>query len=319
MDKCLEQLHEAVRDFLWDQWVALGVAGRSTGKEIPFVVDPEALLLATLRFGIEDGRLMAEVMDWLSKNGGLISLQRLKNVQSSSQVGTQEGLEELGYFMEQAGFRNWKTLSSWAKKLVPGKSQTLMSESESLRGMSQAPDCSRPENFMLRMRGIFGVSARPEILTWLLTHDSGYAAEIARETGWFSKSAQAILNDLELSGLVISYQQGKKKFFSLNPRDKTLDPELGDGVHWFSQGLFYLGLFCVVRTLERVSENPNATVGAQAIAIRKEMTPMSAAFRLARTEDPFAGGASLIGKELVQCFEEGVGKLLEMLGKRSFR
>jgi hypothetical protein len=165
VDKRLEHLREAILDFLWDQWAALGVAGRPSGKELPFVVDPEALLLATMQFGAGEGRLVSEVLDWMSRNGGLISLQRLKNVQTSSRVGTREGLEELGRFMEKAGYRNWKSLSSWAENVSSCSARVGMWEDGQLREMSQAPDCSRPEAFLLRMRGIFGVSARPEVLT----------------------------------------------------------------------------------------------------------------------------------------------------------
>ncbi|MGL4402106.1 MAG: hypothetical protein ACRCXD_19795, partial [Luteolibacter sp.] len=68
-----QRLHEAIRDFLWDQWVALGLAGHATSAPVPFVVDPEALLLATFRVAIDSGRFRSEVFDWLSKNGGLLS------------------------------------------------------------------------------------------------------------------------------------------------------------------------------------------------------------------------------------------------------
>jgi len=53
---------------------------------------------------------MGRTCDWLSTYGGLISLQRLQNLQTSSRVGTRERLEELGVFTEQQGFRNWKGL-----------------------------------------------------------------------------------------------------------------------------------------------------------------------------------------------------------------
>jgi len=83
MDNQLKLLREAMIDLLWDQWSALGVAGRASGNAVPFVVDPEALLLATIRFGANDSRLVTEVTEWLSRYGGMISLQRLKNLQKA--------------------------------------------------------------------------------------------------------------------------------------------------------------------------------------------------------------------------------------------
>lgn len=73
------ELHTALLRFLWRQWSQLGVAG-----EIPFldhwIIDPEALLLATLRLGRFDPRLFDEVMAWCVQNGRWLSLQRLKNL-----------------------------------------------------------------------------------------------------------------------------------------------------------------------------------------------------------------------------------------------
>ena len=319
MNKELTRLRKEICDLLWDQWSALGVAGRVSGKSVPFVVDPEALLLATMRFGTGDGRLVAEVLDWLSKNGGLISLQRLKNLQTSSQLGTREGLEKIGLFMEKAGFRNWKSLAGWASKVPRNSGSEGVFEIGENRKMSQVPDYIQPEAFVLRMRGIFGVSARPEILTWLLTHAEGYAAQIARDTAWFSKSVQAILNDLELAGIVMSSPKGKRKVFALNPRNGILDPNLGTGdLRWFSQGPFYLGLMYAEQILDCLASMPDASESAKAITIRKEMPSMNAAFGLAGMEDPFAGGRALKGDALVQCIEEGMAKLLTIIEQRSF-
>lgn len=319
MDELRQGLREAVLDLLWEQWGTLGAAGVSLAKRVPFVVDPEALLLATMRFGVGEARLTEEVLDWLSKNGGLISLQRLKNLQASSRVGTREGLVELGRFMEQQGFRNWKTLRTWAGKVPPGSGPSWVPETSELREMSVAPELGRAECFLLRMRSVFGVSARPEVLTWLLTHEEGYAAGVARDTGWFSKSVQAILNDLELAGVVISHPQGKRKVFSLRPRNGILDPALGlGGLHWLSQGAFYLGVLYATRTADRLAERPEASESAKAIAVRKEMTSMNAAFRLSGMKDPFAGGGGLNGAELVDCFERGMQDLVQVLEKRSF-
>ena len=159
------RLQEVLMDFLWDQWIALGVAGRGTGlPSVPFVVDPEALLLATIRFGGGEARMVEEVLDWLVQNGGLISLQRLKNLQANSRVGSREGLDELGRFMEEAGHRNWKTLPGWAAKVSSPTGRGWVPKAAGFREMSQTPECSRPEVFLLRLRGAFGVSARPEVM-----------------------------------------------------------------------------------------------------------------------------------------------------------
>lgn len=322
MSKWSEQaecLRGAVVDLLWDQWIALGVAGHGTEMPpVPFVVDAEALLLATMRFGGREARLVVEVLDWLARNGELISLQRLKNLQTNSLVGTREGLEGLGRFMEAAGHRNWKSLAAWAESVSSPGGQAWVPEGLELRKMSQAPDGSRTEVFLLRLRSLFGVSARPEVIAWLLTHSSGYAAEIARDTGWFSKSVQAILNDLEHSGLLESERVGKRKAYSVNPRSKTFHPQFGVGSRWFSQAPFYLGVRHAMEILERLATTPDASESARSISIRKNLPAMTAAFRLAGMGDDFKGATSLAGADLAACFEEGVERLTKKIARRAF-
>lgn len=91
----------------------------------------------------------------------------------------------------------------------------LFGEDIEVRGMSVAPDPNDAEAFLFRMRALFGINARAEVLTWLLTHRSGHPARIARETGWYSKSVQSILSDLESSGLVAAQRKQREKQFRL--------------------------------------------------------------------------------------------------------
>src|SRR5437870_1707378 len=66
-------------DFAWSQWAQLGVSATSTRRD-GWAIDPEALLLLTLDIGRHDPRLFDDTLDWLSLNGRLMSLQRLRNL-----------------------------------------------------------------------------------------------------------------------------------------------------------------------------------------------------------------------------------------------
>ena len=296
-------LREALLDFLWDQWASLGAPAQGVGSSVPFVIDPEALLLASMRFGDTDARMTDIIADWLPKNGAFLNLQRLKNLQSGTKLGTRENLATLGNLMEAAGFINWKKLSESSEKSNVGGGQS--------RSMSQSPDPSRPEAFLLKMRMLFGLSARPEIITWLLTHPAGHAAEIARDTGWFSKSVQAILNDLEASGMLMSHMDGRKKIVSVNPRNNILNPGFSDGLRWFTQAPFYLGILHVILTHERLGKNHHASDSVKSILIHQDLAAINAAFRLAGIRDPFAAMAALKGLEAVDAFDAGITGLVE--------
>lgn len=65
-------------NFAWDQAVQMGVSGH-TDRDDRWSVDPEALLMFTLRAAWIDPRLFDEVLDWMRLNLDVISAQRLRN------------------------------------------------------------------------------------------------------------------------------------------------------------------------------------------------------------------------------------------------
>lgn len=307
-----ERLHERLAAWLWDQWVALGAAGHPSGRPVPHVIDPEALLLATLRFGAAEPRLAGEVADWLCGCGEILSLQRLRNVQTAWKIAPADALAGLGVFMENAGFRHWKV------RIGTGAVRPFVPDGFEARGLARPPDPREPAAFVPRMRRVFGVSARPEVLAWLLTHHAGHPAGIARETGWFSKSVQAILIDLEAGGLVTSETQGKRREFSLNPRDRTLHPELGASLVWQTQGPLWCAFGHLDAMLESLEADTGRSAGARALAVRSRLASLRAALAAAAAADPFAGLAEEQGEVLVEGFLAGVEAIGQALERRDF-
>lgn len=314
----LANLQEVVIDFLWDQWILLGVAGSGREEAVPFVIDPEALLLATLHFGSADARLRTEALDWLMQNGREISLQRFKNVQTATPLGRTEELQQLAIFMEDAGCPNWRSLRQQSAKASASSQGKFIPKGFHPRGMSQHPNCEAPQAFIFRMRALFGVGARPEILTWILTHRSGYPAEIARDCGWFSKSVQTILHDFEHSNLLVSRVEGKRRLFSLNPRNSLLHPSIAENLAWFPQGWLYLGIVHAEAILRTLADRPERSVRARAISVRERHGPLVAAFQKAGLDELYSGGMNIAGEALLDSFFEGTHSLTESISNRSF-
>jgi hypothetical protein len=228
-------------DLLWHQWSTLGVAGQR-GGDGDRIIDPEALLLATTRFGRYDSRLLDEVIDWLTSNGKRINLQRLRRLHEEWPVADQRVLAAIsGVLAKQATMRKWKSLSNLPpadgspEPLFVGLDGSvqpvfdtpdpdflrcgLLRDPLERRGMSRLPDPRRAANLLCCLRALFGVNARAEIIAWLLTHESGHPAAIARDTGYFSKSVQHTLNEMEDSGHIRSRREGREKIFWLKPGD----------------------------------------------------------------------------------------------------
>ena len=310
-----EKLHEALLYLLWDQWVALGFEGHDNGKKIPFIIDPEALLLASMRFAMKEGRFGEAVSGWLHENGEMISVQRLKNLQMATQLAPYENLRELSEFMEDKGYKSWKSLASLdsADALEDFSSDDFSPRMARLT--SRSPDTKKAENLLLRMRLMFGISARPEILVWLLTHRSGHAAGIARETGWFSKSVQAILNDFEKAGMLVARNVGKRKEYSKGSRNKLWEALGVSGARWFSQPAFYLGVHHVFQALEKAGK-PGISAHARAITMRSDLISLEASFGNTEHNELFAGVSIQTGADLIGHFNTEALVLLKLIETR---
>jgi len=109
------RLTERVVDFLWRQWSSIGVAGYARIGD-DWIIDPEALLLATTHFGRYDARLLDESIDWLVKFGRRINLQRLQNLHRVwTGVADPRVLAAISDILgQQAALRKWRVIADRA-------------------------------------------------------------------------------------------------------------------------------------------------------------------------------------------------------------
>ena len=115
--------------------------------------------------------------------------------------------------------------------------------------MSRLPDPRALVNMIFTLRALFGVNARAEIMAWLLTHDASHSAAIARSAGFFPKSIQQTLNEMEESGHVISVRQGREKMFCVRTQNwRFLAPALASAgdLRPFPQWIDWMPLFAAI-------------------------------------------------------------------------
>jgi len=214
---------EAALDLLWRQWCSLGAAGHAQPAEPTRIIDPEALLLATTHFGRHDSRLFDESLDWLSKNGSLIHLQRLKTLHTDTGLGDPVVLAAIAEWLVKEGRQpKWKALAN--DKLGSADPQPLfggilpkspdpvflrhglLRERVVLRGMSRTPNPTLAPNLLLALRALIGVGARAEVILCLATGPAVHAAELARLTGYKPRTMQLLLQEMALSGHVLTQE-----------------------------------------------------------------------------------------------------------------
>lgn len=220
--------------FLWDQWAQLGLSGAIHRRDT-WVIDPEALLLLGLDIGARDPRLFEELLDWLRMNGKLVSAKRLRNLTDGD-----DRLRRLADgALAWAGMHE-SSLQLWARN-IPDPSDAAALEpigyirivepdpafaafdlgwpraSASMK--STAADLSAPVALSLRLRALFGVGARAEIVRYLYTsgHGGTRVADIAHAAGSGKRNVQDALNDLTAAGITRRSENGNEHLYSIEP------------------------------------------------------------------------------------------------------
>lgn len=298
-------LREATLGVLWRQWSALGVAGQAgcTGEAM---VDPEALLLVSTVFARHDARLFDEMLDWLGTNGAWINVQRLTRLQRDFRLGESTLLAAIAeYLAAGSAHHKWNGLRKVA--VPPGQRRPLfphlpVPKSPDVifqrwgwlrpiverRRLSELPRKHQPATFLLQLRALFGRQSRAEVLAWLLSHEAGHPAQIARETGYIRGAIQTVLNELALSGHVRIVRHGREKQFSAACDHwrflLTWNPDGG-----FPRWRPWAGLFTLIRALDEVIGAPAFATHSEAVrAIELNRVTNAPSARLAQSGYPLA-------------------------------
>ena len=131
---------EMLLRFLWREWTTLGVAGQERGA-LRHVVDPEALLLFTCSLGRYDQRLFDEVLDWLTKNGRFLNVQRMKNILGKEDFGGGKVLSAVAdWLSQQSDPMKWKLLAKMDGQTSESQSLFYLSNGRALPLAHRHPD-----------------------------------------------------------------------------------------------------------------------------------------------------------------------------------
>ncbi len=224
-------------DFAWRSWSELGVPGHAAGRSRR-MLDPEALILFTCEVGRHDPRLFDEMLDWISLHERLINIQRLKTLLSRESFKGGPVVSALAHFMGRPKTATkWRRLAEGLAGQTPDKSlfflpdgrplpvvktpdpafakAGLLRDKIELRYHARVFDPRRPEALLLKLRALFGVNSRAELVAFLLTHERANASEAARQTGYFQRTAYNALVEMKLSGLLHVTERGGENLYSL--------------------------------------------------------------------------------------------------------
>lgn len=189
----------------WGAWTELGVSGW-TRTHADWAIDLEPLLVFTASLGDLDPRLRDEVTDWCALNWRLVSKARLKNLLPTHPDPTRLAFGEFA-----------ATVGAHAGVTWPGATQARPF-TRTLR--SSMPDLTRPSAVWLRVRAMFGIGARAEIIRVLLSAPLGPLgiARIAEASGYTKRNVADECENLERAGLLARRLQGNRFDYTLARR-----------------------------------------------------------------------------------------------------
>ena len=204
--RSVDSLRAASRDRLAAQWVALG--GQLDGPSQSDPVDLEALVAATARLGPTEARVAEVAVAWCVRFGSAVNVARARRV--AVEVGAAESIGPLAAAVRAAGGPMWPlgdasaTAGPWA--------------GVGSRGKVVVRDLAGPARLTWRLRAGFGVNARADILTSLLTATGPVSlAELAASTRFGKRNVAGAVADMALAGLVEVERAGNRDRVRLAP------------------------------------------------------------------------------------------------------
>ncbi len=170
---------EATVRACWRQWRALKGEGLVAGERpAQAIIDPEALVLASLAMRHREQRLRDVLWWWAHRGARLLSVQRLKTIQTAFPEAMLQG--GVGWFASvamTAGDARWK-------KLAGGNT----SEETARTGKGPVElHLLEPSTLMLRLRAGFGVGAKADLMAFLI----GASSALQQKGIWATESVMS--------------------------------------------------------------------------------------------------------------------------------
>ena len=240
-------LKDALR-LLWRQWTLLGVPGhdedQANATNERRIIDPESLLLITSELGRFDARLFDEAVNWLRQYGKLINIQRLRGIQQLHPLGNLRVLSAIAStVLENSRLSKWRAIEALSENQIGSEPLFLNFDGkplppfgkpdpnferfgffrgiQSLRPDATSPRVERPELLLVKLRALFGVNARAEVIAALLSMQVAHPSALARRIAYLPRSIQELLNEMALSGHIVTRREkgSREKYFSLRAGD----------------------------------------------------------------------------------------------------
>ena len=244
--KAIARLREAAVHAAWTQWSSLGMAmhGAKPGHA---VIDPEALVLASLAFNTDERRLDRVLTVWLSEERRLLSAGRYGNLLEEYPQSIQKRGRGLAAELVSHGDVRFRRIAGKTPATASLNVPSVLSPSLVLR---------EPTTLMLKLRLAFGVGIKADALAFLigLAPSRHSVRAVAERLGYEERPTRRALEDLAAAGMIstdatspVSYRADVERWSGL------LGLNLGEPVFWRNWRELYLMVATLADWVERAS------------------------------------------------------------------
>lgn len=206
-----DQMLGAGLSLCWSLWAELGVSAwvRSHGD---WAIELEPLIVLTSVLGPHDPRLLRESAGWCADNEDLLSVHQLRHIVRSREQRFRDPVGRFGATVAKRSARTW-----------PGSQDGEPYEVEP-GTRSQLRSLEAPALLQLRLRSLFGVSARAEIVRVLLNtpREERSAAEVSSLVAYTHRQVTSDLDALRISGLIRRREAAGRAVYALREPDAVL-------------------------------------------------------------------------------------------------
>ena len=242
-----------------------GVAGHGSTND-PWAIDPEALLLFSCTLARYEARLFDEILDWTNTNGDAVNIQRLRTMIGQRFFAGQNVLSAVAGLMA-VGRRSpkWKNLAGLPENTKEAQPLFFHKNGEpmesfgnvdegfkrygflrgkvELRGHTQPVRVIHNTGMIFKLRYLWGINARCEIILYLLTR---WRASPEDQPGYllFSKNRPGCPGRYGPFRPCLCPPVGKEKHYWLKI-DKWLDFLTGDSsrvIQWVNWPMIFSAL-----------------------------------------------------------------------------
>lgn len=191
-----EPVLKAAVDLCWRQWSSVA-SGAVAEQDARTIIDPEALVLASLALSNREPRLAEITHRFMLSLSGVLSVGRMRRLLDGTTRETTDRFEYVATLARfQGGDARWRKLAS---NTAPRLAESFKFESE------MKPRYARPAALVYRLRMGLGVGIKADTLAFLIgTGEWKSVREVADSTAWNRTAARRALDDLTLAGFIES-------------------------------------------------------------------------------------------------------------------